>query len=47
MFVVLSWAPNLGVDLARWPHVGEFGRRVQARAAVQAAVAAERLQKAA
>ncbi len=47
LFVVLSWAPNLGVDLGRWPHLGAFGRRASARAAVQAAMAAEGLQKAA
>ena len=47
LFVVLSWAPSLGVDLARWPRLGAFSRRVSARAAVQAAMAAERLQKAA
>lgn len=47
LFVVLSWAPNLGVDLARWPCLGAFSRRVTARAAVQAAMAAERQQRAA
>ena len=47
LFVVLSWAPSLGVDLGRWPRLGAFSRRVSARAAVQAAMAAERLQKAA
>ena len=47
LFVVLSWAPKLGVDLARWPHLGGFSQRVTARAAVQAAMAAERLPKAA
>ena len=47
LFVVLSWAPNLGVDLAGWPRLGEFSRRVVARPAVQAAMAAERLPKAA
>ena len=47
LFVVLSWAPNLGVDLARWPHLKEFTRRVAARAAVQAAMSAEKLQAAA
>lgn len=46
-FVVLSWAPNLGVDLARWPRLGAFSRRVIARTAVQAAMAAEGLPKAA
>ena len=47
LFVVLSWAPNLGVDLARWPRLGAFSRRIIARTAVQAAMAAERLPKAA
>jgi len=47
LFVVLSWAPNLGVDLARWPRLGEFSKRVIARTAVQAAMAAEGLSKAA
>ena len=47
LFVVLSWAPKLGVDLARWPHLARFSQRVAARAAVQAAMAAEGLQKAA
>ena len=45
LFVVLSWAPKVGVDLARWLHLGGFSRRVAARAAVQAAVAAESLPK--
>ncbi len=47
LFVVLSWAPKLGVDLARWPHLGEFSRRVAVRVAVQASIAAEELSKAA
>ena len=47
LYVVLSWAPKVGVDLGRWPHLGEFSRRAAARAAVQAAVATEGLQKAA
>ena len=47
LYVVLSWAPKLGVDLGRWVHLGEFSRRAAARAAVQAAVATEGLQKAA
>ena len=49
LFVVLSWAPNLRVDLARWPRLGEFTGRAAARTAVKAAVAAEteRQQKAA
>lgn len=47
LFVVLSWAPNLGVDLGRWPRLSAFSQRVSARAAVQAAMAMEGLQKAA
>ena len=45
LFVVLSWAPKLGIDLSGWPHLGEFSRRVAARGAVQAAMAAEGLGK--
>lgn len=47
LFVVLSWSPNFGVDLARWPRLDAFSRRVIARTAVQAAMAAEGLTKAA
>jgi glutathione S-transferase len=47
LFVVLSWAPKLGVDLVRWPRLSEFSRRVSVRDAVQAAMATEGLQKAA
>ena len=46
LFTVLSWAPMLGVDLARWQHLGRFSQRVAARTAVQVAMAAERLPKA-
>lgn len=45
LFVVLSWAPHLGVDLARWPRLAEFSHRVSARPAVQAAMGAEGLRK--
>lgn len=47
LFVVLSWAPHLGMDLARWPRLGEFSQRVLDRPAVQAAMEAERRPKAA
>lgn len=47
LFVVLSWAPNFGVDLARWPRLVAFSERVAARSAVQAAMSAEGLAKAA
>ncbi|HEY8564411.1 MAG TPA: glutathione transferase GstA [Beijerinckiaceae bacterium] len=47
LFVVLSWGPYLGVDLSPWQSLTAFTRRVAARAAVQAALTAEGLQKAA
>ena len=48
LFVILSWAPMLGIDLARWPRLQAFSDRVATRASVQAAMAAEGLlQKAA
>lgn len=47
LFVILSWAPKLGVDLERWPRLGAFSARVTTRTSVQAAMAAEGLQKAA
>ncbi|MEA1834918.1 glutathione transferase GstA [Methylobacterium durans] len=47
LFVVLSWTAHFGVDLARWPHLDAFRQRVVARTAVQAAMAAEGLSKAA
>ncbi len=47
LFVVLSWAPRLGMDLARWPRLGDFSQRVLDRPAVQAAMEAERLPRAA
>lgn len=47
LFTVLSWANHLGVDLADQPRLVAFGARVQARSAVQAALAAEGLSQAA
>lgn len=47
LFVVLSWAPHVGVDLAPWPRLGAFAGRVVDRASVQAALTAEGLKKAA
>ncbi|AMG34947.1 glutathione transferase GstA [Achromobacter xylosoxidans] len=41
LYAVLLWAPQLGVDLARWPALVAFQRRVESRPAVQAALAAE------
>ena len=47
LWVVLSWAPHLGLDQAAWPRLGAFSARIATRAAVQAALAAEGLHKAA
>jgi glutathione S-transferase len=47
LFVILSWAPMLGVGLARWPRLQSFGARVATRASVEAAMATEGLLKAA
>ena len=47
LFVVLNWAPRLGVDLSGWPHLGDFVRRVGTRGAVVAAMEAEGLKQAA
>lgn len=41
LYAVLRWAPQLGVDLARWPALAAFQRRIESRPAVQAALAAE------
>lgn len=41
LYAVLRWAPQLDVDLRRWPALAAFQRRVDARPAVQAALAAE------
>ena len=40
-FVVLSWAPRVGIALAGWPNLGAFVERVAARPAVKEALAAE------
>ena len=41
LYAVLRWAPQLGVDLTRWPALEAFQRRIESRPAVQAALAAE------
>jgi glutathione S-transferase len=43
LFVCLNWTAIAHVDLARWPALLDFQRRVAARPAVQAALAAEHL----
>lgn len=46
LFVTLSWAGYVGVDLAPWPSLQHFIARVSARPAVQAALRAEGLAQA-
>ena len=43
LFVVVNWAPALGIELARWPSVAALHARVAARPAAQAAMKAEGL----
>ena len=42
-FTVLSWAPVVGIDLARWPRLSVYVARIAARPGVRAALAAEGL----
>lgn len=42
-FTVLSWAPHVGIDLARWPSLVAYLARVSARPHVRAAMQAEGL----
>jgi glutathione S-transferase len=43
LFVCLNWTPWLGIDLARWPALADFMRRIAGRPKVQEALAAEDL----
>ena len=45
LFTVLNWAPHVGLDLAKWPTVVDYQKRVAARPAVQEAMRAEGLIK--
>ena len=44
-FVILSWAPMLGMSLKAYPHLQAWMQRIAARPAVQATLAAEGLAK--
>lgn len=44
LFTVLSWLPHFNVDLARWPSLAAFMKRMGERQAVRAALEAEGLQ---
>jgi len=46
-FTLANWAQFVGIDLAKWSNIGRFMQRVAARPAVQAALEAEGLKKAA
>ena len=45
LFTVSSWAPHVGLDLARWPALTAYQNRVTARPSVQQALAEEGLLK--
>jgi len=44
LFVVSGWCEHFNIDLAQWPALVAFRRRIQERPSVQAALAAEGLQ---
>lgn len=43
LFVMLTWAQKMGFDLAKWPALADYFKRVSARPAVQEALKAEGL----
>jgi glutathione S-transferase len=45
LFVVSGWSGHVGIDLARWPSLQAYRRRITERPAVKAALAAEGLAK--
>lgn len=47
LFTVLNWTNFLGIDLGKWPTLKDYQARIAARPAVQAALKAEGLLKAA
>jgi glutathione S-transferase len=47
LFTITNWARPTGIDLSRWPKLQQYQARVAARPAVQAALVAEGLVKAA
>jgi glutathione S-transferase len=46
LFTILSWAPHVKFDLAKWPALQAYAGRIATRPAVQAALRAEGLIKA-
>jgi glutathione S-transferase len=45
LFTVLNWPRYVGIDIAKWPALKEYHKRIGARPAVQAALMAEGLIK--
>jgi glutathione S-transferase len=45
LFVILSWSRSVQIDLARWPALQEYWKRIAARPSVQEAWRAEGLKK--
>lgn len=43
LFVVVRWTDHLSIDMAAWPHLQQFMKRIEERPTVQAALAAEGL----
>jgi glutathione S-transferase len=41
LFTILTWAPNAGIDLGKWPVLAAYAERVKTRPAVKAALDAE------
>jgi len=41
LFTLLGWMDGFGVDLGRWPAIGPYLRRIEARPSVKAALARE------
>ena len=45
LFVMLSWADKVGIDLSKWPALQAYKARIAARPAVQQALSDEGLLK--
>jgi glutathione S-transferase len=41
LFTVLTWLPVFNIDIANWPALADYNRRIAARSCVLAAIAAE------
>ena len=43
LLVAINWASMIGINIFRWPHIGDFGDRMRGRPSVLAALRAEGL----